>query len=168
MSVLRVAEVQVNFYVEVVVVQMLVVVVVDIAEDLLLHLMAEKGVVVVGPQEVSGEAPFQISENLKMEVLQEAEEQLTSFHDDLSLRAMLLFLGEVEDLYDTDVTNHETGGMMVNPNCLRGSSPDSLLMVEKGDPEVEQQAVILAHACSVHVSQEVYLCFPLYHSLLVS
>lgn len=169
MSVLRVVEVQVKFYVGEVAVQMLAVVVVDTAEDLLLHLTAEKGVVVVGPQEVLGEAPFQIYENLKMEVLQEeVAEQLTSFHDDVSLRAMLQFLGVVEDLYDTDVTSPGTDGMMVTLNCLHGNSLDSLLMVEKGDHEVEQQAVILAHAYSAHVSQEVYLCFPLYRSLLVS
>lgn len=167
MSVLRADEVQVKFYAGVVVVQMLAAVVVDIAEDLLLHLMTEMGVVVVGPQEVLGEAPFQIYENLKM-ALQEVAEQMTSIHDDLNLRAMLQFLGEEEDLYDIDVMSPGTDGMMVKLNCLHGNSLDSLLMVEKEDPEEEQQAVILAHAYSVHVSQEVYLCFPLYHLLLVS
>jgi hypothetical protein len=165
----RVVEGQAKFYVGEVVVRILAVVVVDIVEDLLPHLTAEKEVVVAGLWVVEGEVPFQTSENLNMEVLHgEVEVQLTSFHDDLSLRAMWQFLGVAEDLYDTDVTSPGIDGMMVNLNCLHGNSLDSLLLVEMGHPEVEQQAVILAHAYSGHVSQEVCLYFPLYHSLLVS
>lgn len=74
----------------------------------------------------------------------------------------------VEDLYDTDVMSPGIDGMMVNLNCPHGNSLNSLLMVEKEDPELEQLGVIVAHAYSAHESQEVGLCFPLYHSLLVS
>ena len=52
-------EVQGKFYVGVVVVQMLEVVVVDIVEDLLLHLTSAKVVVVAEPQVASGMVTFQ-------------------------------------------------------------------------------------------------------------
>lgn len=60
LSAVRMMGVQGKFYVGEVVVQMLEVVVVDTAEDLLLHLMSVRVEVVAGPQVVSGEMPFQI------------------------------------------------------------------------------------------------------------
>jgi len=171
LSVVMVVEVQGKFYVGEVVAQMLEVVVVDIVEDLLLHLISAKVVVVAEPQVASGKVPLQTYWSLNMEwkvVLkgEVAVVQLTLFHDDLSSTAMWQFLGVVEDLHDTDVWSPGTDGMMVNLNCLHGSFLDPLLLEEKEDPEVEQQVVILAHAYSVHVSQEVGLCFEMCHSLV--
>lgn len=174
LSVVTVVEVQGKFYVGEVVAQMLEVVVVDTVEDLLLHLLSAKVVVVAEPQVASGKVPFQTYWSLNMEWKVEvlkgevAVVQLTLFHDDLSSTAMWQFLGVVEDLHDNDVWSPGTDGMKVNLNCLHGSFLDSLLLAEKEDPEVEQQVVILAHAYCVHESQEVGLCFDMCHSQLVS
>lgn len=173
LSVVMVEE-QAKFYVGEVEVQMLEVVVVDIVEDLLLHLISAKVVVVAEPQVASWGVPFQTYWSLNMEWRVEVWKGevvvalLPLFHDDLSLMATWQFLGVVEDLHDIDVKSHGTDGMMANLNCLHGSFLDSLLMVEKEDPEVEQQVVIVAHAYCVHESQEVGLCFALCHSQLVS
>lgn len=94
MSVVMVVEAQGKFYVGEVVAQMLEVVVVDTVEDLLLHLLSAKVVVVAEPQVASGKVPFQTywSQNMewKVEVLkgEVAVVQLTLFHDDLSSTAM--------------------------------------------------------------------------------
>jgi len=174
LSVVMEVEVQGKFYVGEVVAQMLEVVVVDIVEDLLLHLIFAKVVVVAEPQVLSGKVPLQTYWSLNMEWKVEvwkgevAVVQLTLFHDDLSLTAMWQFLGVVEDLHDNDVWSPGTDGMMVNLNCLHGSFLDPLLLVGKEDREVEQQVAILAHAYCAHESQEVGLCFEMCHSQLVS
>lgn len=133
LSVMMVVEVQGKFYVGEVVVQMMEVVVVDIVEDLLLHLISAKVVVVAEPQVASGKMPLQtyLSLNVerKVEVLEGevAVVQPTLFQDDLSSTTTWHFLGVVEDLHDTDVWSPGTDGMMVNLNCLHGSFLDPLV-----------------------------------------